>query len=255
MLLRLVLTGLVAASTFRLSNPINPSGTVMPVVPGNTAESDRAEWLDASELPELQEIPLESPSTEYLHQRKHVESLVCDTIPKLKKAAEDVFARLFKDRSSKNAVIQLDREIDNLLNPKKLSTDQLTSAPNLAKLAAHSVYSDRGFQFLDDLLRDIKSEKPNTDIAKKIHKSMMRGKITAWLEEKKHQFYTIHNNSGFKSRAAFIQITSSDHDRSRTPASLADRLTGTHSASGNPTTRFFTHLTTLHAKNQGKRIS
>ena len=96
MLLRLVLTGLVAASTFRLSNPINPSGTVMPVVPGNTAESDRAEWLDASELPELQEIPLESPSTEYLHQRKHVELLVCDTIPKLKKAAEDVFARLFR---------------------------------------------------------------------------------------------------------------------------------------------------------------
>lgn len=255
MLLRLALAGLVAASTLRPSNPINPSGVAMPLAPSDIAESDHTEWLDASELPELQEIPLEAPSTEYLQQRKHIESLVCGTIPKLKNAAQAVFSGLFKDRSSKNAIIQLDHEIDHLLNPEKLSTDQLTSAPNLAKLAAHSVYSDRSIQFLDDLLSDIKSGSPNTDIAKQINKSMMRGKITAWLEEKKLQFCTIHNTSGFKTRAAFIQITSSDHDRSRTPTSLAHRLTGAIHVGGNPTSRFFAHLTSLHEKNRGKGIS
>ena len=251
MLLRVALAGLVAASVFRLSNPINPSVSIAYDAPRDLGESDgHPEWLDA------QDISLSAPSTEYLEQRERIESLVSGTIPKLKQSVKDIFSLLFRDLNPESSVLQLDHEIDDLLNLNKLNTDQLTSATNLAKLATQSVYSDRSIRFLDDLLDDINSGEPKIEVAKQINKSMMRSKITAWLEEKKSQFQTIHKTSGVKTQAAFIQITSSDHARSRTPAPLTQRLIKpSNRHRSNPASRFISYLSVIHKKSPRKGVS
>lgn len=164
-------------------------------------------------------------------------SAVKQTIPKLEKDIHNVFDGIIDSDNPNHELESLNRSVKEMLENPDKTMIEMRKPDQIAKLAIHAVFSDEGYDYLDNLLKAVDRDSRDTSdavkqVADEINHSRFRNLAVKWLKEKQGQLDTIRHVSRMSQSAMASQIQrfrrSSGADELSDLQEQANQLSKTH---------------------------